>query len=1175
MIPVNLKLSNFTSYGERQQALDFTHFKLAAISGLNGAGKSSLLDSITWCVWGTSRAGDSSDELIHQGADKMYVEFSFEFDGGKYTVKRMRIKKGGGSTSLELWSGGHNLTEGTIKATQEKIINLLHLTFETFTNSAFLRQDHADEFTTKGPTDRKRILSDILGLSHYDDLEEKAKEKIKDIQTKLQLLEYQVLEIETELSQKEEKEKQLAQSKSKVKEVENIIKILEGEITILKSRKEIGQILQSQKKELEQIIFQGKLRAERIKNLQNNILKLEDLQKEIDQFKKSREELEDLRKKQTEILNVQKQMASYEGQLNLKNHQKRTLEKEIEDLEIEIKQLSASGAKCPTCSQEINKDQKHQVKESLQKKIKDKRVEISKISTTDEEESLKKLTAFLKTIAIDEKKLKELQDSVTKLEDLQRQKEQALQNQAALETEKKTREELLILYKNKETQIKKLADDLGKLPEVAGELEEKEKELEAKKAEEKEARNLLGQATELISRSEQLEKLYKQKQEEKLTQQKESNIYAELALAFGKKGIQAMIIENAIPEIEDEANKLLDKLTEGRMKISLLTQRETKTKLADGEKGIIETLDIIISDEMGERPYEMYSVDGNELVYIRQNGQIQSIPIQQLWSDEKPTGKQGEYQLQNADLEALCYVNGKSKWQKVDKILRHKSPDKILQIRCGPGNYTVKLTKNHSVYVMTPDGLQVRRTDQIKPGYYLLSPRIIPQKKQSDKLDLSTFISTEFKDKRTINHKPLNYDESFVWSRSDQRINRYIKVDQNWGKLMGIAVAEGSGQIFYTISAGSSYELANEALQLAANAFGTKKRALGFVSQENMLRYIQNAPGISSKSPKAQYRPMIGGRLVAHIIKNMVGNKASMKRVPDFIFNTSKEVRLAFLKGLIIGDGYIRDDINSSKSEIGITTVSLRLAGELIFLCRQLGIWARLEKHGDEGFKRGMNHQKSYRVAISGKKNLEILGLGKIVSNYGTATKYEGIPYDLVDVSRINSKRFPRGVENQIFNCGVHCIPKSAQENYQRIQSLTDEWNILEVKEIQEINSSSEYVYDLIVPGNNSFVAGNGAILVHNSGGEAFRVNFAIRLAISKLLTQRAGAKLQLLVIDEGFGSQDALGRARLVEVIDTIKDDFEKILVITHLEELKEEFPVRIEVTKEASGSTFEVIGI
>src|SRR5690606_36351607 len=63
------------------------------------------------------------------------------------------------------------------------------------------------------------------------------------------------------------------------------------------------------------------------------------------------------------------------------------------------------------------------------------------------------------------------------------------------------------------------------------------------------------------------------------------------------------------------------------------------------------------------------------------------------------------------------------------------------------------------------------------------------------------------------------------------------------------------------------------------------------------------------------------------------------------------------------------------------------------------------------------------------------------------------------------------------------------------------------------------------------------------SGGEQFRVNFAIRLALSRVLARRAGARLQTLVIDEGFGSQDLNGRQRLVEAINTIQGDFERIL--------------------------------
>jgi len=93
------------------------------------------------------------------------------------------------------------------------------------------------------------------------------------------------------------------------------------------------------------------------------------------------------------------------------------------------------------------------------------------------------------------------------------------------------------------------------------------------------------------------------------------------------------------------------------------------------------------------------------------------------------------------------------------------------------------------------------------------------------------------------------------------------------------------------------------------------------------------------------------------------------------------------------------------------------------------------------------------------------------------------------------------------------------------------------------------------------------------SGGEAFRVNFAIRLALSEVLAQRAGARLQTLVIDEGFGSQDALGRQRLIEAINTVKADFAKILVITHIEALKEAFPTRIEVEKTPRGSVVNVV--
>jgi exonuclease SbcC len=92
------------------------------------------------------------------------------------------------------------------------------------------------------------------------------------------------------------------------------------------------------------------------------------------------------------------------------------------------------------------------------------------------------------------------------------------------------------------------------------------------------------------------------------------------------------------------------------------------------------------------------------------------------------------------------------------------------------------------------------------------------------------------------------------------------------------------------------------------------------------------------------------------------------------------------------------------------------------------------------------------------------------------------------------------------------------------------------------------------------------------SGGEAFRINLALRIALSKVLAQRMGVPLPTLFIDEGFGTQDASGRERIADTISSIQNEFEKIIVITHLDDIKDLFPVRIEVEKTDSGSNFRV---
>lgn len=628
MIPLKLTLKNFTSYGENPMELDFTKFKLAAISGLNGAGKSSLLDSITWCIWGSSRAGDSADELIHSGADQMQVEFIFELDGHEFIVKRQRIKKGGGSTALEFWSKSHNLTEGTIKATQQKIIDTLHLNFETFTNSAYLRQGHADEFTTKGPTDRKRILADILGLSQYDTLEAKAKEKSKEAQTRLAVLEYQLIEIEAELTQKEEgkekkkiAEEKIIQIESQIKNFEEILKNLRNQKETLsiasKQRLELEQSYLQNKAELEEIISRGKSRKEKIGKLETEIEKLKSVQIELSILKnlqKEKAEFDEIRQKKLE---TEKLHSDILGQINLKKQQIDQLQKQLEEFKNQLKESGKPNARCPTCGQEIGKGEKQHILSRVSDQIKTTEKKISEIDFNSQEKEAGKLEALLKTYIFNSFKYQEIIKKLDDLEKLQEQKETLAALQASAETEQKVVLEMRELFKNKNELVAKQKIKLENLPDTSEklsllnrEIAEIENKINLVRGQEKEARGTLGQINELISRTAQMEKLQIEKNEEKIKLQKEKEIFDELSLAFGKKGIQAMIIENAIPEIELEANNLLSRLTEGRMKIKLETQRETKTKIQTSEGktyGIVETLDIIISDEMGERPYELYS----------------------------------------------------------------------------------------------------------------------------------------------------------------------------------------------------------------------------------------------------------------------------------------------------------------------------------------------------------------------------------------------------------------------------------------------------------------------------------------------------------------------------------------------------------------------------------------
>ena len=217
MIPQKLELTNFLSY-RQTETLDFTGIHLACISGANGAGKSTILDAITWSLFGRSR-NRSDDEIINRLAaiqgDAAEVRFTFCLEKTNYRIFR---RKGLGKSSileLQIAIGDDSwktLSENKLRETQAAIEQLLKMSYDTFTNSSLLLQGKADEFTTRTPNQRKEILAILLGVTEWEYYRELAAEARKVDQGKFALLEGRIEENSTELGEENERKAALQEA---------------------------------------------------------------------------------------------------------------------------------------------------------------------------------------------------------------------------------------------------------------------------------------------------------------------------------------------------------------------------------------------------------------------------------------------------------------------------------------------------------------------------------------------------------------------------------------------------------------------------------------------------------------------------------------------------------------------------------------------------------------------------------------------------------------------------------------------------------------------------------------------------------------------------------------------------------------------------------------------------
>ena len=616
MIPLYLKLANFMPY--RSAELNFSGIHLGCLTGDNGAGKSSILDAITWALWGRARA-KRDDELVHQGQTEMQVEFIFELGNNAYRIIRGRKvgkKSGAGLLDFQVapipimteagWSGGAHsawktIAEPQMPATQQKIIGLLRLDYDTFINSAFLLQGRADEFTVKTATERKQVLADILRLDLWTEYEARAKEKITACEHELRLIDLRLAEIDAEAARKPQFEAEAAVAQKAVITLGDKLREAEARHQQAQQAQRTLGLLDAQLSDLLQRIMQAEREVTALERELAAARQKSDEAPLLQELQAAQEKIAWLAQRETARDEVRQRRNDLNEEAALLRGQNERLGPETEPLKARIALLEAATQPlCPTCGQPLTPEHRLQVVAELTTEVEARRnlfrdnkarLDALKPAVIALDRDLTALDTELRILPNLHRRAAELQSAIEAAR-------AAAQTIGGLEQRRSEWQNALFGDRQKQAEI---AAQIGSAQAGLGDFAAIQAEYDRIRAEEARARQQLGAAEQKLAACEALLKQREAKLAERNRWAEEKGIYEELRLAFSKKGVPAMIIEAAIPEIEDEANALLTKITSGRMHVRFDTQRETL-------KGdMVETLEIKIADELGTRPYENYS----------------------------------------------------------------------------------------------------------------------------------------------------------------------------------------------------------------------------------------------------------------------------------------------------------------------------------------------------------------------------------------------------------------------------------------------------------------------------------------------------------------------------------------------------------------------------------------
>ncbi len=1005
MIPLQLTLKNFLSY--RESTLDFRGLHTACICGANGAGKSSLLEAITWVVWGKTRAA-TEDDVIHGGEKNVRVDFDFVCNNQTYRIIRSRPRGRSGALEFQVATKSgrfRSLTAKGVKATQKEIISCIKLDYDTFINSAYLRQGRADEFMLRRPSDRKQILADLLKLDRYEELATKAKDLAKEHKGKIIQIEQSLSPLQLEIDKQKFVKKELAEVETTLQEFQ---KIQDQN----RDRLEKLQTIEHQRQAWEQQMTWQQTQH------QNLVQDCDRLQKDILAIQAQQQELAKLLAEEDKIV------ANYEQLLHWQQAEKDFASK------FEIYQRSQK-------QKQILDQQLFQQKNELNLEIKQTQTRLENIEQQEQEiqnifSKADEVAAALENLDRSRRKLKELDKLQQHISPLLKQKQN-------LETEiAKSKANLSAKLDQLQLSVHQLENQISQVPQMR----------QAVLTVDKHISNL------------DKKKIYQKRLEEKGTERRHFQEKLQENQRRYEKQWQELQQKLEMLVVPDATCPLCEQNLDEQHRSHVVDKTQQEQKIAQEQIWTIR---------------EQLATCEKELQLLR--NEYKNIS-QELSNYDKLRQELGHLEAQ---LEAT-----EDTYEQLEKIETEKA---TLEKSLANGNFAYKL----QVHLQQLEG-ELSHLKYDEQTHALIRGEVerwrwaeIKQAKIEDAQKRQAKLSQQ---KPQLVAKIASVEQEIARLDVDSPLKKQIdRVFQEIDEL-GYDNAQHQ-QLLDSLRKAHNYHLQYQELQKAQEKYPQLK------TKEQELSQLLEVRNQDTKTSQKQ-------------LDNYLEQKEKINDYRSEIQRLEQEIQQGRqeLDNLISRSGRLKESI----AQIDNLKIQHQQANqELQETKRKHFIYQELAQ-------------------AFGKNGIQALTIENILPQLEAETNQI--------LARLTGNQFH-----------VQFVTQKASKNTSKKNTkLIDTLDIL-IADAQGTRAYETY-----------------------SGGEAFRINFSIRLALAKLLAQRSGTSLKMLIVDEGFGTQDAEGCSRLVAAINAIASDFACILTVTHMPQFKEAFQTRIEVFKGERGSLLRV---